>query len=400
MMGAVCILKYLQPIKCLKFSIVFYLFFISLSVCSQNNKIENLKKKRIQYQREISNAKKLLAQKGSSRKNYLEDLALLSAQIHAQKSVINNYKLELAAINTIISENSDIVTKLSDEIEIIKKGYEKLIRESNKHYRLNYNEFMLLFSSKNFSEAYRRFQLMKQYSSYRKKQGQMLEDARSMHDSIIILNKEILNQKQLAIASLKKELKDIESNIIVKEMYVAKLKKEEDWLKKEIRSKEKATLELQNSIEKLIAEIKKKKSEFAFSNFVSAKGRLNWPVNGGIVTNTFGEHNHAVLKGVKVKNNGIDITVSKENEVKCVYDGTVSRVIAIPGYNKAVIIRHGKYLTVYANLAHVFVKNGQTLTSNQRIGKIYSDVSDKNGILHFELWEDNKKINPLHWLQK
>jgi murein DD-endopeptidase MepM/ murein hydrolase activator NlpD len=400
MMVAVCILKYLQPIKYLKYSLFLFLCINLLSVSSQNNKLQNLKKKRIQYQNDINNAKKLLVQKGSSRKNSLAELTLLTAQIDAQNSVINNYKEEIEAIDGIINTNTEIVNKLSNEINIIKKGYENLIIEANKHYRINYNEFMLLFSSKSFSEAYRRFQLMKQYSSYRKKQGQLLENTRNIHDSIIIVNTNIRRQKRIIIISLRNELSNIKSNITKKQLYVAKLKKEEDWLKKEIRKKEKASLDLQSSIKKLLAEAKRKSTEYGFSNFVNAKGHLNWPVHGGIVTSTFGEHNHAVLKGVKIKNNGIDITVAKDKEVKCVYEGSVSRVIAIPGYNKAVIIRHGKYLTVYANLAQVFVKNGQSLTSNQSIGKIYSDESENNGVLHFELWENNKKINPLHWLQK
>ena len=143
-----------------------------------------------------------------------------------------------------------------------------------------------------------------------------------------------------------------------------------------------------------------KSSTYTFSNFSKAKGQLVWPVKDGVVTNKFGEHNHAILKGVKVKNNGIDITALKENEVKCVYEGTVSRVIAIPGYNKAVIVRHGKYLTVYANLVDVYVKNGDVIQSNQEIGQIYTDSNEKSGILHFEIWEENKKINPVDWLVK
>ncbi len=393
------ILKYLRVTMLRSCKILLLLIFVGIEICSQNTSIENLKTKREKYAKDIKNAKNLLIIKGNTRKSYLNELSVITAQINAQNRVISSYKSELDEITKLIDTNKELVNSLGNELQELKNGYEKLVIEAHKQFGSNYNEFMIVFSSKSFSEAYRRFNLMKQYASYRKKQGEVLTETKIRHDSIVKQNEIILNQKKQGYLVLIHEIENLKISVSKKEKYVADLKKDERWLKREILKKEKASIKLQTSIEKLLSE-SASDINYTFSNFKSAKGNLKWPVLNGIVTSAFGEHNHAVLKGVKIKNNGIDIAAAKENMIKSVYEGTVSRVIAIPGYNKAVIVRHGKYLTVYANLAKVNVKNGQVVKSNENIGEIFADVKDKNGILHFEIWEESKKINPLDWLRK
>jgi len=78
-----------------------------------------------------------------------------------------------------------------------------------------------------------------------------------------------------------------------------------------------------------------------------------------VITSTYGEHPHPVLKYVKVKNNGIDISTEKGAYVRTVFSGKVSRVMSFPNLNTVVIIRHGEYLTVYSNLEGVTVKTGR-----------------------------------------
>ncbi len=399
-MVVVYTLKFLRVIKLKHYSFFILFLFISTNLLSQSTNLDKLKQKREQYQKEIKNAKNLLQKKGKTRKSYLSELNLINAKIGAQNKIIDSYKIEINNINNEIDKNEKLVNVLSDEINNLKSGYEKLIIEANKQLSSNYNEFMLLFSSSSFSEAYRRFNLMKQYASYRKKQGLVLIETKEKHDSVVLRNKRILDQKKISYNALINEVEGLKISVSKKQRYIADLKKDEDWLRREIKKKEKSSNELQLSIEKLIKESKVVDKTYAFSNFKNAKGNLSWPVSNGIITSHFGEHNHAVLKGVKIKNNGIDITASKENQVKSVYEGTVSRVIAIPGYNKAVIIRHGNFLTVYANLSRVDVKSGQVVKSQETIGQIFADKSDKNGILHFEIWEENEKINPVIWLRK
>ncbi len=395
----VCFLKY--PTNLNKRSYSFFLFFFAgfLFVHAQNSKIDELRKQQEKYNVEISNAQKLLKKKGNSKKYYLSELNVLNSKIESQTKLIKTYQVEVNNINLLITKNQKLVNSLEGEITDIKESYKRLILEAYKQKNSNLNEFMILFSSSSFSEAYRRFILLKQYSEYRKNQAIILNKTKGEYDSIIVQNKTILQQKQASLSKLNEETEIITKNIDEKEKYIRKLRLEEDWLKDDIAKKTQASKNLENNIANILSEINRSKSNLDFNNFNLAKGHLSWPIQGGVVTSYFGKHNHAVLKGVQVNNNGIDIAAPKDNLVKCVYEGTVSRVIAIPGYNKAVILRHGNYLTVYANLVVVFVKNGDKVKTNQNIGKIYTEGDSDQGVLHFEIWKENEKIDPLLWLQ-
>ena len=136
------------------------------------------------------------------------------------------------------------------------------------------------------------------------------------------------------------------------------------------------------------------------TDFSSFQGKLIWPVRKGTIINRFGEHEHPVLKNVTIKNNGIDIQSAEDDGVFCVHNGEVSRVVAIPGFNTTVLIRHGKYLTVYANLIEVEVKQGQKIDAGAKIGRIFRDDISKSMVLHFEIWNENQKVDPAIWLQK
>ena len=137
------------------------------------------------------------------------------------------------------------------------------------------------------------------------------------------------------------------------------------------------------------------------TNFGNNKGKLPWPTEKGTIISPFGEHEHPVLKEVKVKNNGIDIGTSAGASVRTIFDGTVSRVFPIPGGNKAIIIRHGNYLTVYSNLKDVVVSTGDKVKSKQKIGVVYTDEEDGNkSSLHLEIWKESTKQNPALWLAR
>ena len=98
-----------------------------------------------------------------------------------------------------------------------------------------------------------------------------------------------------------------------------------------------------------------------------------WPVSSGFVSQKFGRQNHPALKGVIVNNNGVNIQTQENEKVKTIFDGEVRRVAFIQGLGSTVIIKHGEYLTVYAGLKEVFVRSGQKVTTNQEIGKVFSN---------------------------
>ena len=136
------------------------------------------------------------------------------------------------------------------------------------------------------------------------------------------------------------------------------------------------------------------------ADFASNRGRLPFPLNGKYrIISTFGEHQHQELRHVRTNNNGIDIQTTSGTEARAVFDGVVTRVFVVPGYNNSVIVRHGNYLTVYGNLSHVYVKAGDNVTTRQSIGKIYTDTENNNEtVLHFQLWKEKRKLDPELWL--
>lgn len=110
---------------------------------------------------------------------------------------------------------------------------------------------------------------------------------------------------------------------------------------------------------------------------------------------------HPVLKNVTEDNIGIEITSSGGSKAKAVFNGKVVRVFAISGANMAVIIRHGKYLTVYQNLVNVAVKAEDDVEIGQSLGDVY--VDNGNGgkaVLKFMVYEEKKKLDPEQWLTK
>ena len=135
-------------------------------------------------------------------------------------------------------------------------------------------------------------------------------------------------------------------------------------------------------------------------NFTNNKGKLPWPVERGAITGYFGEHPHPVLDGIKVKNNGIDISTTAGSSARAVLSGTVSSVVTITNNNMAVIIRHGEFFTVYSNLESVQVNKNQSVSTKQSIGIVYTNADEGKTELHFEVWQGKVICNPAEWLAK
>lgn len=137
-------------------------------------------------------------------------------------------------------------------------------------------------------------------------------------------------------------------------------------------------------------------------SFAQNRGRLPMPVRGRYeLLRRFGRQQHASLKRVEVVSGGIDLRAHADRHAYAVFSGIVSSVFETPGYRNSVIVRHGNYLTVYANLAAVSVHVGQRISTGQKLGTIDSSAgSDRTGVLHFQLWHERTKQDPLPWLKR
>jgi septal ring factor EnvC (AmiA/AmiB activator) len=135
------------------------------------------------------------------------------------------------------------------------------------------------------------------------------------------------------------------------------------------------------------------------ANFSANRKKLPWPVERGLVVGRFGKHSHAVATQVVIDNKGIDIATSSGSKAKAVFDGEVISILRIPGANKAVLVRHGNYFTVYSNLTDIYVERGEQVKRGQNLGLIFTDEENGKTILHFEVWQNTTVLDPSSWLQ-
>lgn len=136
-------------------------------------------------------------------------------------------------------------------------------------------------------------------------------------------------------------------------------------------------------------------------NFAAMRGSLPRPVSGAFrVTSQFGRHSLPELPDVMYDNPGIDAETSAGASAQAVYGGKVSGVYVIPGFSTVIIINHGNYYTVYGNISSPAVKVGDVVKQGQALGRLAPDEEDPtHSSIHFEVWKNRDKLNPLDWIR-
>jgi len=137
-------------------------------------------------------------------------------------------------------------------------------------------------------------------------------------------------------------------------------------------------------------------------SFAQNKGRLIFPASGDCrVVSHFGRTKHNDFTKVEVQNSGIDIQTPSGANARAVFDGTVSSIFFLKGFNNIVMVRHGEYITVYANVDKLSVRKGEKVKAGQTLGKIYADPDDGGrSILHFEVRKEREKLDPMLWIRQ
>ena len=379
----------------------------------EKSKLQNDKKK---IEEEIQYNSQLLKETKKSKKVTLNQLVILKRQISIREKLIQNIYEEVKTVDDQINLNNEIVKDLKSDLEKLKEEYATMIYYAYKN-RNSYDRLMFIFSSRDFNQAYKRLKYFQQYTAYRTTQAALIEQTRQEIDTTISELKDLKLEKLALLSSLEDERDQLAYVKIQQNSTIKNLNEKEKELLATIKDREKSAKKLQKEIEKIIAEeirLASKKTgttktgSFALtpeevqlsSDFQLNKGGLPWPLERGIISSTFGEHAHPVLKYVKTKNNGIDILTDGDSKARAVFSGEVTRVMSIPNYNYVIMIRHGEFLSVYSNLAEVYVQKGDKVETKQEIGMIYTDDKNSKTELHFELWKGKTLLNPSAWLAK
>jgi septal ring factor EnvC (AmiA/AmiB activator) len=134
------------------------------------------------------------------------------------------------------------------------------------------------------------------------------------------------------------------------------------------------------------------------NNFKANKGKLPWPVEKGFVSLPYGDQPHPVYKTLVIHNSGVEITTEQGANARAVFGGEVTSVIVLSPVNKAVMIQHGDYFTVYQNLSSVNVSKGDKVSIKQNIGKIRTSGDTGKTILKFTISQNTTYNNPASWL--
>ncbi|MBN3035991.1 MAG: peptidoglycan DD-metalloendopeptidase family protein [Bacteroidales bacterium] len=390
------------------------LFLPSLMLQSQQSRKEQLQSEKLRIEEEMRFTTQLLEETQKNKRTSLDQLLILRKRISDREMLIQTVNREIEITEEKIARNNEIITELTRDLEHLKDEYARMVYYAYKN-RNAYDRLMFIFSAEDFNQAFRRMKYFQQYSLYRKTQAGLIIRTR---DEIATAVSQLEEDKRAKLSLLQEQQearRQLDQEIVLQDQSVQDLSSREKELRASLKEKESAALNLQKEIERIIAEeirLAANKAgttptgtyaltpeELALSNdFQSNKGRLPWPLERGIISSGFGEHNHPVLKNVKTRNNGINILTEPDSRARAVFSGTVTRVMTIPNYNFVVMIRHGEYLSVYSNLNQVEVENGQSIATKQVIGRVFTDSRENKTELHFELWKGKELLDPQLWL--
>jgi septal ring factor EnvC (AmiA/AmiB activator) len=387
--------------------LIISIFCNCLSSFAQTRAEIELKKEATQA--EIESAKKILDQTSAKKKDKLNNLLVLVRKIQLHDQLIGHLNDEISLLDEEIENTNSYIHDLEENIEKIKAEYSALIYQAFKN-RKDIDRLVFIFSAKNFNQAYKRVKYLQQYSEYRKAQVKEIREERERQLLMVEQLRQLMDEKQSIIDEKAKESIAMDKERRNKESMVRVLGKEEAKLRSEIREKERISKQLEAAMKRIIDEEARKvaatpmltpEEKLISDDFRKNKGRLPWPTEKGTITGTFGLNDHPVLKGVKVNNNGIDITTTSGSQARALFNGEVKMVASIPGANKVVIIRHGNFMTMYSNLVDVYVKVGDKVTTKQAIGLIFTgNGNDEQTVLHLEIWEEKTVQDPALWLSR
>ncbi len=387
--------------------------FIFIQVSLRAQPLSELQERKQKTIKEIELTSRLLNQVQQQEKASVNRLQLINNNINKRNQLISELNTEIRLYRESISNNQLVISLLAEDLEKMKAEYARLIRLTYINNN-SVNPLLFLLSAENFNQAYRRLLYMKRYSSVRLSQAETMRQLQLLMNEKAEQLEEQRQAREKLLADSREEARKLTNEQKQQSQEVQKLKNQQRDLRQKLEQQRKIEQQLEREIQSIIEEEASRKraagepaygltpeQKLVGDNFAQNRLLLPWPVERGIITEKFGIHRHPVLEKVQVRNNGVNIATEPGAKARAVFNGEVSRVFGITGGNSAIILRHGKYLSVYSNLREVTVKTGDKVSARQPIGTVYTDPDDGNKtILKFQIWNENQKLNPEEWLSK
>nr|WP_243835308.1 peptidoglycan DD-metalloendopeptidase family protein [Maribacter spongiicola] len=394
------------------------MLFTTVFALAQTSEQKALEEKREQLQSEIRNINRLLFAEKKEKGNVLDQMEALDKKITVRQQLIRVTNQQSNLLNRQINTNIRNIGKLKTELQEVKDEYAKMIQKSYQN-KSKQNRLMFLLSSESFFQAFKRLQYMKQYTDYRKEQGaQILTKTEELSRLNSDLNEE-RKVKEVLLAQNKKAKDQLFGEIQTQKALLGTIRKNESKYASAIDAKKKEARKIDQQIEKLIrsaiaasnkktGSTTKNSSKFVLTpeatvianNFSANKGKLIWPVEKGIKSQGFGVYADPVYPGIKHQSNGVIIATDEGSKARAIFEGEVIAILAVPGGNKGVQIKHGNFISTYYNLSELYVKKGDKVSSKEELGVVYTNKNNGQTRLKFYLYQDTSRLNPEEWVYR
>ena len=381
------------------------LLLMAAGASAQNTKAQE--ERRAKLEKEIAIINKQLSENSSKSNRMLSDLNLVRKKVANRKELVAESDRQIRYYKDQIYLTQLKINKMQARVDTLSMRYSRLLLSAykNRDARVWY---MYMLASENVSQAFRRIGYFRNLSTQINSEAQ---EIRTAQDELEQEKQKLSKMKadaEIVKAERVKELDKLKKEETQADKIVKTLQKDRKKYQKQLAAKNKEVEALNREIKRLVDEAIKgkggksssRKTEVDVklaSEFSANKGKLPCPADGPVI-GRFGKHYHPVYKNLALPpNNGVDIALSSGTDVKAVFNGKVSQVIVMPGYNQCVLVEHGNYFTFYCKLKSVSVKAGDKVSTGQVIGVV--DTINGNTQLHFEIWQNTKPQNPENWLK-
>jgi septal ring factor EnvC (AmiA/AmiB activator) len=408
---------------------------------SQSSQQEKLEQRKAEIQREIRENEKMLTNVKSKEKSAMNVFLIQKNKIRLKETLINTTEKQTKLLANDMYINQMKINKLNKELLVLKEDYAQMIVKSYKS-RSEQSRAMFILSAENFLQAYKRAQYLKQYTSFRKNQG---EEIKTKSTQLVNFNDKLNVQKvakQKLVVENKKEKETLVKEKQEQEKLVNSIKKDKNRIVSDIRKKQRESKTIDKQIDRLIreaiAEANRKaalekakaralanksgasKKEVAAEaakesvsssrieltpedkliadNFKANRGSLPWPVEKGFISLGYGDQAHPIYNTLVIHNSGVEITTNEGANARAVFGGEVASIMVLSPVNKAVMIQHGDYFTIYQNLSSVSVNKGDKISIKQSLGRVRTNGDTGKTVIKFLLLQNTTYTNPQSWL--
>lgn len=387
--------------------LIFALFLIFCNRLYGQTKAE-LEAKRKATLEEITYVDNMLKSTAKQKEESLNAIKIIGNKLTLRESVIRGMRDEISLMNERIDLNTIAIKMMESDLVELKSDYARAVLNSYKSQKEN-PELVYILSAKDFNQGYKRLKYLQQITKFRRRESETIIELKEQIQSTKDRLQNDLNRLSDLKSREEQQKNLLQSEQTKKQVMVKTLSKKERQLQKELEEKKRIADKIEKEIARMMEEERKRavksdntpEQRLIGDNFAENKGRLPWPVERGIITSQFGIQKNSVLKYVTENNIGIEITSLGKTAVRSIFKGEVARVFSVQGANMIVIIRHGKYLSVYQNVVDLKIKPGDKVDTKQEIGTVFCEKENGNkSILKFMIFEEKEKLDPEAWISK